>query len=140
MKQFIQNVFTKIKNYFTANLGRKIFFYGLILSLVSIVLYLIIRVAMMRILITLSFVVAGFGTLWDSMYTRYLFLKKIREIQFNHLSDLHSRQEAGEDVVITATFSPEEKKYLRRRKWGFVFIILFKVVLLIALFSLLLRM
>ena len=93
-----------------------------------------------RILITLGLVVAGAGTLWDSMYTRYLFLKKIREIQYNHLKELYDKQEAGQSVEMTSVFSPDEKKFLRRRKWGFILAILFKLFLVIALFSLLLGM
>ena len=59
-------------------------------------------------------------------------------MQYEHLKEITDKQAAGEDVVMTPTFSDEEKSYLRRRKWNFVFAILFKVLLVIALFSLLL--
>ena len=82
-------------------------------------------------IVLICLVVAGIGTLWDSMYTRYLFLKKIRDMQYTHLKEVYEKQEAGESVE-------EETKYLRRRKWGFIFIIMFKLLFVIALFSLLL--
>lgn len=156
MKKFFQNAFTKLKDYFTANSGRKIFFFGTLVMLVGFTLYACLRFALLnsatesslligevmfatRMIALLAGVVAGAGTLWDSMYSRYLFLKKIRDIQYEHLKAMHEKESQGEIVDFTPTFSEEEKKYLRRRKWGFVFIILFKVGLVIALFSLLLN-
>jgi len=157
MKKFFQNAFTKLKDYFTANVGRKIFFFGTLVMLVGFTLYACLRFALLnsatwassafidelmfatRMIALLAGVVAGAGTLWDSMYSRYLFLKKIRDIQYEHLKAMHEKESQGEIVDFTPTFSEEEKKYLRRRKWGFVFIILFKVGLVIALFSLLLN-
>lgn len=156
MKQFFQNTFTKIKDYFTANNGRKIFFFGILFGLTSLVLYTVVRLILPQLvgqslyyalaylktglwyIILICLVVAGIGTLWDSMYTRYLFLKKIRDMQYTHLKEVYEKQEAGESVEMTATFSEEETKYLRRRKWGFIFIIMFKLLFVIALFSLLL--
>jgi len=79
-----------------------------------------------------------FGTLWDSMQSRVFFLRKIRDIQYDHLKTIYEKQEAGEPVAMTSTFSDDEKKFIRRRKWRFIFEILFKVLLLITLFSLLL--
>ena len=136
--KFFQTAFTKIKDYFTANTGRKIFFYGIIATILSFALYSIFHIEMVYMAAVLSLVLAGAGTLWDTMYARYLFLKKIRDMQYEHLKDINEKQLAGEDVAITPTFTDEEKLYLRRRKWGFVFMIIFKVGLVIALFSLLL--
>lgn len=138
MKRFIQNTFTKIVDYFTANTGRKIFFWGSVVALLSFILALVLRIPAIRTLAMLAIIVAGIGTLWDSMQARYNFLKKVRDIQYEHLKTIHEKQMAGEAVEMTSTFSEQEKKYLRRRKWGFVFVILFKVGLVIALFSLLL--
>jgi|GEM_PF-3283345 len=137
--RFIQTVLIRIKDYFTANTGRKIFFFGLLASILSLILYFIVRYQVIFILMMLAIVVASFGTLWDSMAARYYFLKKIREIQYDHLKEINDKQNAGEDVAITPTFSVEEKRYLRRRKWHFVFVIILKVALMIALFSLLLK-
>lgn len=136
--KFIRTVFTKIKDYFTTNIGRKIFFFGLIATALCFIVYRILDVQFFYIAAIFALAVAGIGTLWDSMYSRYLFLKKIREIQYTHLKEIADKQEAGESVAITPTFTDDEKRYLRRRKWTFVMMILFKVGLVIALFSLLL--
>lgn len=138
--QFFQNLFTKIDDYFTANQGRKIFFYGIIATAVSFTLYVCFYFQFFYVLSMFSLVVLAVGTLWDSMYTRYLFLKKIQELQYNHLKEITDKQSAGENVVMTPTFTEDEKRYLRRRKWIFVMVIFFKVALVIALFSLLLHM
>ena len=156
MKHFFQNAFTKIKNYFTANTGRKIFFFGGLVATLGLIvlatlylslthlrdhsLYFALRELKVGIwyFTLISLVVAGVGTLWDSMYTRYLFLKKVRDMQYNHLKEIYEKQDAGEAVEMTSTFSEDEKKYIRRRKLGFIGIIIFKVAAVIALFSLLL--
>ena len=135
--KFFRVVFTKMKDYFTANLGRKIFFYGLVATILNLIFYALFRLSFFYALVLFALLVTGVGTLWDSMLTRYEFLKKVREIQYNHLKDITDRQAAGENIVLTPTFTDEEKRYLRRRKWWFVLIILFKVGLVIALFSLL---
>lgn len=140
MKKIFQNAFTKIKDYFTANTGCKIFFFGLVATAICFVLYGLTRAQFFYMVIIFALVVAGVGTLWDSMLTRYNFLKRIREIQYEHLKETYEKQAAGENVEITATFTDDEKRYIRHRKWGFVITILFKVGLLIALFSLLLSM
>ena len=138
--KFLRTAFTKIKDYFTANQGRKIFFFGIVATILIFSLYAITRIPALRMVGILAVLVGGCGTLWDSMYSRYLFLKKIRDIQYEHLKEIADKQAAGEDVAVTATFSDTEKAYLRRRKWGFVMMIIFKVALVIALFSLLLGM
>lgn len=157
MKQFFKNAFTKIKDYFTANTGRKIFFFGLMFAAFVFIVFLGLRLILinngssqffvireilsyLRYFLLLAFAVAGVGTLWDSMQSRVYFLKKVQEIQYQHLKEIHDKQTAGEAVEMTPTFSDKEKKYLRRRKWSFILIILLKVALLIALFSLLLSM
>ncbi|MCQ2382400.1 MAG: hypothetical protein MJ060_00960 [Clostridia bacterium] len=137
--KLIQIAFTKLRDYFTANTGRKIFFFGMIAATLNLLLYAFLPYMFFYIFALLSLLGAFIGSLWDSMYTRYLFLKKVRDIQYDHLKEISDRQTAGEDVVMTPTFSSEEKRYLRRRKWWFVLIILFKVGLVIALFSLLLH-
>ncbi len=136
--EFIKTAFTKIRDYFTANTGRKIFFFGIIATTLIFLLYGVFRFEFLYVIAMLALAVTGIGTLWDSMYSRYLFLKKVRDMQYEHLKEITDKQAAGEDVVMTPTFSDEEKSYLRRRKWNFVFAILFKVLLVIALFSLLL--
>ena len=156
MKHFFQNTFTKIKDYFTANIGRKIFFFGSLATVIGFTIFGIINLSLPQLknhslyyplmnlnlvlwyISLIGLVAAGVGTLWDSMYTRYLFLKKVRDIQYNHLKEIYDKQGAGENVEMTATFSTEEKRYLRRRKWTFIGVILFKLFLVIALFSLLL--
>ena len=139
MNKFLQTIFTKIRDYFTANTGRKIFFFGLLVTLISLILYAAVPFQFFLILGLMALTVAGFGTLWDSMAARYFFLKKIKEIQYDHLKEINDKQTAGEDVAFTPTFSPEEKRYLRRRKWSFVLVIIFKVAVMIGLFSLLLK-
>lgn len=126
-----------MKDYFTANVGRKIFFFGLVATILNFILYALAHLSFFYALVLFALLVTGVGTLWDSMLTRYEFLKKIREIQYDHLKDITDRQAAGENIVLTPTFTDEEKRYLRRRKWWFVLIIMFKVGLVIALFSLL---
>ena len=137
--KFIKTAFTKIRDYFTANSGRKIFFFGLLVTTLVFSLYAAARVEFLRVLGLIALLAVGVGTLWDSMYSRYLFLKKIRDMQYEHLKEITDKQAAGEDVPMTSTFSAEEKGYLRRRKWWFVLVIIFKVFLVIALFSLLLH-
>ncbi len=137
--KLIQIAFTKLRDYFTANRGRKIFFFSMVAATLSLLLYAFLPYMFFYFLALLSLLGALIGSLWDTMYTRYLFLKKVRDIQYDHLKEISDRQTAGEDVVMTPTFSSEEKRYLRRRKWWFVFVILFKVGLVIALFSLLLH-
>ncbi len=137
--KFIRIAFTKLRDYFTANNGRKIFFYGLVATTLSLIFYLTLHLHAFYIIMVFSLLLLGVGTLWDSMSSRYFFLKKIREIQYQHLKDINDKQESGENVIFTPTFTDDEKRYFRRRKWGFVLIILFKVGFLIALFSLLLN-
>lgn len=136
--KLIQKIFIKIKDYFTANQGRKIFFMGLVATIVGFILFALTRSTGIRMIAMFALITAGVGTLWDTMYSRYLFLKKIRDIQYEHLKSIYDKQEAGETVEMTPTFTDKEKNYLRRRKWSFVLAIIFKVFLLIALFSLLL--
>ena len=140
MKRFFQNAFTKLKDYFTANLGCKIFFYGLITTTLFFILYAFTHLQLLYIAGVLALVVTGAGTLWDSMQKRTYFLKKVRDMQYEHLKTIHEKQSVGEEVAMTPTFTDEEARYIRRRKWGFILIILFKVGLMIALFSLLLSM
>lgn len=135
--KFFQTIVTKIIDYFTANTGRKIFFFGLLISALCLILYTFFRIFLVQTLLFLALTVAGFGTLWDTMYTRYLFLKKIRDMQYQHLKEIYDKQASGIDVEVSSTFSIEEKRYLRLRKWEFVMVIIFKVGILIALFSLL---
>ncbi len=137
--KFIKTAFTKIRDYFTANSGRKIFFFGILATILIFSLYAIVRTEGLRVVGLFALVGIGVGTLWDSMYSRYLFLKKIRDMQYEHLKEITDKQAAGEDVLMTPTFSDEERGYLRRRKWWFVLVILFKLFLVIALFSLLLH-
>ena len=139
MNKFLQTTFTKIKDYFTANTGRKIFFFGLLATLLTLILYMLVHAQAIYVLILLSLTAASVGTLWDSMASRYFFLKKIKEIQYEHLKDIYDKQEAGENEAFTPTFTDEEKRYLRRRKWMFVLMIIFKVGIVIGLFSLLLK-
>ena len=146
-----------MKDYFTANRGRKIFFWGLIFAILCFILLgvcrgllnvvdentdfaLVSMIKGLRYASMIAILVAIFGTLWDSMQSRTFFLKKIRDIQYEHLKTIHDKQTAGEAVEMTPTFNDEEKKYLRRRKWNFILMIIFKVSLVIALFSLLLGM
>ena len=156
MKQFFQNAFTKIKDYFTANQGRKIFFWGLVATILTLMIDCVCRVVLifstdgemqyflaqvifvLRIAEAIALLVAGVGTLWDSMQSRYFFLKKMRDIQYEHLKSIYEKQTAGENVVMTATFSDEENRYLKRKKRAYVWTIIFKVFVVIALFSLLL--
>lgn len=154
MKKFIQNTFTKIRDYFTANLGRKIFFWGLFATILCFIIsgvsqlliawvdsgaqYFRFIAQVTHIGSLIAIFVMMFGTLWDSMQSRVFFLRKIRDIQYDHLKTIYEKQEAGEPVAMTSTFSDDEKKFIRRRKWRFIFEILFKVILLITLFSLLL--
>ncbi len=138
MKQFFQNAFTKIKDYFTANVGCKIFFFGLIATALFFIIYRYLHVYVAYYAAVLALSVAGLGTLWDSMVSRYNFLKRVRDIQYEHLKTIYEKQAAGEPVEVTATFTDDEKRYIRRRKWGFIGVILFKFGLVIALFSLLL--
>ena len=135
---WLRTAFTKVKDYFTANLGRKIFFFGIIATIFGFVLYTCFHIFLVRTLAVLGLVVAGAGTLWDSMLERYVFLQKVRDLQYAHLKETYDKQAAGEDVVMTPTFSDEEARYVRRRQWGFVFTIIFKAGVVLALFSLLL--
>ncbi len=137
--KFLNTAFTKIRDYFTANQGRKIFFFGIVSTILVFILYSITRISGLRAVLIFMVLIGGVGTLWDSMYTRYQFLKKVRDMQYEHLKDIADKQETGEDVVITPTFTDSEKKYLRRRKWNFVLVIMLKVFLIIALFPLLLQ-
>ena len=137
--RFFQAAFTKIRDYFTANTGRKIFFFGLLAILLSLIFSLLTRLIAGYVLMVLSLTVASFGTLWDTMATRYFFLKKIKEIQYEHLKEIYDKQVNGENVVFTPTFTDEEKRYLRRRKCGFILMIIFKVGVVIGLFFLLLK-
>ena len=138
--KFIKTAFTKIRDYFTANQGRKIFFWGIVATILIFGLYALTGIYALRVVGLLAILLGGIGTMWDSMYSRYLFLKKVRDMQYEHLKEIADKQEAGEDVYITSTFSDEENRYLRHRKWGFVLVILFKVLFVIALFSLLLTL
>ena len=96
IKQFFKNAFTKIKDYFTANTGRKIFFFGLMFATFVFIVFLGLRLILinngssqffvireilsyLRYFLLLAFAVAGVGTLWDSMQSRVYFLKKVQE-------------------------------------------------------------
>lgn len=135
-----QTAFTKMKDYFTANRGRKIFFWGLVTAIVALILMIVLQVTALAMMVVIALVVAAAGSLWDSMQARYEFLKKIREMQYEHLKTIYDQQAEGAEVDMTPTFTDEEARYLRRRKWGFLFVILFKTGLVIALFSLLLAL
>ena len=145
-----------MKDYFTANQGRKIFFWGLFAMTVALLMqggillaklpvtdyetreFLEACAKFLRYVIIIALLFVSVGTMWDSMQSNYYFRKKVAEMQYNHLKEVYEKQEAGENVVMTPAFNDDEKKYLRRKKWWFVLVIIFKAFLVIALFSLLL--
>ena len=65
--EFIKTAFTKIRDYFTANTGRKIFFFGIIATTLIFLLYGVFRFEFLYVIAMLTLAVTGSGTLWDSM-------------------------------------------------------------------------
>ena len=128
-----------MKDYFTANRGCKIFFYGLVALAVCLLLLLITHLTFFLYLIYFAFLAIGVGSLWDTMHKRYIFLQNVHQLQYEHLKKIYAQQEAGEAVEMTSAFTLEEKRYIRHKKQSFIWLIIFKVFLLIAIFSLLLH-
>lgn len=124
----MKKIFTKVKDYFTANYCRKIFFFGVIFALVTLILYLVTDyLAAFLYIAMLSALIAMVASMIDSMQARRVFLNKIKEMQYEHLQTIYNQQQAGQAVALTPTFTPEESKYLRRKKWEFVLAILLKL-------------
>lgn len=132
----MRKIFTKIKDYFTANSCRKIFFFGLVLGLLIFFANVFIGLYALQVLGALCCIVAVGASLVDSMQVRVVFLRQIKQMQYDHLQEIFDQQQAGKDVPVTPTFTDAEKKYLKRKKWAYVGAIFLKLAFVICLFFL----
>ena len=124
----MKKIFTKVKDYFTANACRKVFFLGLVLALVMFILFWTTgRLVVFSWGAMTAALVAMVASMIDSMQARVHFARQVKAMQYEHLQNLYAQQQAGAAVVLTPTFTPAEKKYLNRKKWGFVVAILLKL-------------
>lgn len=133
----MKKIFTKIKHYFTANPCRKIFFLGLLLALLLYGSNIFFQATSLKMLGLLCLIVAIGASLVDTMLARTTFVRKVKEMQYEHLQEVFEKQQAGEAVPVTTTFSPSEKKYIKRKKWAFIGLIVLKMIILLCLFPLL---
>ncbi len=132
----MKKIFTKVKDYFTANACRKVFFCGLLITTVTLVLYLLLgRLTALRLLTVMFAVVTTGASMVDSMRARMVFVRQVKAMQYEHVQKLYAQQQAGQAVTMTATFSHDEAKYIRRKKWGFVAVILLKLGFCLAFIS-----
>ena len=126
-----------MKDYFTVNSYRKIFFIGLILGLVLSVWGSVASVWALRMAGALVLAMALIASVADSFQQYNYFNQQVKAMQMEHIQHIVEQQEAGADISMTPTFSPVEKKYIRKRRWGFVGQIILKLSLIIIIFSLL---
>lgn len=91
-----------------------------------------------RALGVLACTVALVATLIDSMQGYRAFARRVKQMQYDHLQEIFDQQEAGQDVAVTPTFSPAEKKYIKQKKWSQIGFIIIKLFFVIGLFFLLL--
>lgn len=132
----MKKIFTKIKDYFTANNCRKIFFFGLLFGLLIFLVNILVKLAALRILGALCCLVALGASMVDSMQARVVFLRQVKQMQYDHLQEIFDQQQSGQNVPVTPTFSDAEKKYIKRKKWAYTGAILFKLAFVISLFFL----
>lgn len=130
--------FTKIKDYFTANVCRKIFFMAAVIGVLLYIGSFAFGEMMLQTFGTICLLIAMIMSMVDTMIVRRHFLLKVKEMQYAHLDKINQMQQAGQSVEITSTFSPQEKRFLRRKRFGFLAVILLKLGLVLALISLLL--
>lgn len=131
-------IFTKLKDYFTANVCRKIFFMATVIGLLIYAANLVVDRGELNTFGTICLLIAIVMSMVDTMIVRRHFLLKVKEMQYAHLDEINRLQQAGQPVEITPTFSPQEKRFLRHKRWGFIAVILLKLGLVFALISLLL--
>lgn len=133
----MKKIFTKVKDYFTANPCRKVFFFGAVLALVMLILYWVtgFNVAFLWVTMVCA-LVALIASMIDSMQARMVFVRQVKAMQYDHLQNLYEQQQAGQAVVMTSAFTPEEKKYIRRKKWEFVLAIILKLAFCLVFISL----
>ena len=132
----MKKIFTKVKDYFTVNACRKVFFVGAVFALVMLILYLTTGYLEAFLWLTLvSVLVAMVTSMIDSMQSRTVFVRQVKAMQYEHLQTIYQQQQAGQTVAMTSAFTPEEKKYIKRKKWEFVLAIIFKLALCLALIS-----
>ena len=134
----MKKIFTKVKDYFTANACRKVFFLGTVLALVMLILFWATGLIAAFIWVaTVSALVALIASMVDSMQARTAFIRQVKAMQYDHLQTIYQQQQAGQAVAVTPTFSPEEKKYIKRKKWEFVLAIILKLAFCLVFISLL---
>ena len=132
----MKKIFTKVKDYFTANACRKVFFLGLVFALVLFILYLAVGYFAPLLWVSMfAALVALIASMIDSMQARRVFLRQVKAMQYDHLQAVYQQQQAGQAAVMTPTFTPEESKYLRRKKWEFVLTILLKLAFCLVFIS-----
>jgi hypothetical protein len=129
----MKTVFNKIKDYFTANICRKVFLYSVLAALALVIVNIFLNYANIMILAAVCLVAAVAASLIDTMLARITFRRKIYDMQVEHFE---SQAENGETMP-TPAFSLEENSYLKKKNSVFVWFILLKTVIIIILFVLL---
>lgn len=122
----MKKIFTKVWEYFTASACRKVFFLGVLATVVSLILYVTTGVAALGMLTMLFGAVTAGTTMVDSMQARITFVRQVKAMQYEHLQKIYEQQQAGQAVAVTGTFTPDETKYIRRKKWSYLVLILLK--------------
>ena len=132
----MKKIFTKVKDYITATACRKVFFFGIIFTLVMLTLYLTTGYLDVFLWATLAGALVTVGaSMVDSMQMRITFIRRVKAMQYDHVQTLYAKQQAGEAVTMTSAFSHEERKYIRRKKWEFVLAIILKLAFCLVFLS-----
>lgn len=133
MKQF----FNRMKDYFTVNIYRKIFFIGMILGILLVAWGGVAGVWALRMSGSMVLAMALIASIVDTFQQYGYFNQQVKAMQMEHIQHIVEQQEAGAAVFMTPTFSHAEKKYIRNRRWGYLGKIILKIALIIIIFSLL---
>jgi hypothetical protein len=131
------NIIRVIKDYFTANIYRKIFFFCMGISIVLAVISAFVAQEIMLLTSAAVLVIAITGSLIESMTDRVEFCRRVVDIQREHYEKVIKSGEDKSPEGIPATFTVDEYNYVKKKKRNFVLWILFKAALILILFTLL---
>jgi uncharacterized integral membrane protein len=125
--------FRRVYGYFTENWVRKVFFFSLCLMLAAVIIVQITTSTLTSALLIVSAAFAIGVSAVDSFITRREFVLGVQYMEYNHYARI--AEEQGEEALHSApgTFSEGEIAFIKRKRRGFTYSILMKVILIVIL-------
>jgi 5-bromo-4-chloroindolyl phosphate hydrolysis protein len=131
------NVIIRIKDYFTANIYRKVFFSCFGLSIICAIITAFTAAEFMLSVSVVLLITAIFGSLIDTMLSRVDFNRRVVDIQRKHYEKIIQNGEDKNGGEIPSTFTADEYNYIKKKKINHVLMIMLKTSLILILFVLL---